>query len=350
MAVIRAFRHEVKGYGTRHSTDVDCLYFHFLDTGGSRVLQLSTLGSDQRQSQPKVSQTFQIGAEGAAELRQILDRTFPGVGHGTGEGLVDPPTSQSRVVPVVEPEDPIDRFIARAGLEKVDDLGTERSSAQRRAVARDDRPYAGGDWYIVDFTNLKTLRYADVELDLRSAPPAYQRAAVIVNDISEDLQEFLVRAHADVVRLADLGLMTRHPRGHVSAAAMDTSQVSSPDVVAPPHAPATFGETEQLLRSEVYLAQKARAGRATVDDAVVRDVVNALVRTGWSGPIVTVEREAGLAPGALRPILPLLRRLLNVDGYETLALRDGGVLAIDEHLLRQQFGLASTAQPEGDRP
>ncbi|WP_227580444.1 hypothetical protein [Cellulomonas xiejunii] len=347
--MIRAFRHEVKGYGTRHSTDVDCLYFHFLDTGGSRVLQLSTLGSDQRQSQPKVSQTFQIGAEGAAELRQILDRTFPGVGPGTGDELVDPPRLKSLAVPVVEPEDPTDRFIARAGLEKVDDLGAEGSSAQRRVVARDGRPYTGGDWYIVDFTNLQALGYADVEFDLRSAPPAYQRAAVIVNDISEDLQEFLVRAHADVIRLADLGLTTRHPRGLVSEAAMRTSHVSSRELVAPPQNPAAFRETEQLLRSEVYLAQKARAGRATVDDAVVRDVVNALVRTGWSGSIATVERDAGLAPGALRPMLPLMRRLLNVDGYETLALRDGGVLAIDENLLRQQFGLVSPAQPEGDR-
>lgn len=349
MAVIRAFRHEVKGHGTRHSTDVDCLYFHFLDTGGSRVLQLSTLGSDQQQSQPKVSQTFQIGAEGAAELRQILDRTFPGVGHGTGEGLVDPPTSESRVMPVLEPEDPIDGFIARAGLEKVDDLSTERSRAQRRAVARDDRPYAGGNWYIVDFTNLQTLRYGDVELDLRSAPTAYQRAAVIVNDISEDLHEFLVRAHADVVRLADLGLMTRHLRGHASEAAMGPSHVSTRELVAPPQSTTTFPEIEQLLRSEVYLTQKASAGRATVDDAVIRDVVNALIRTGWRGSIAAVEREAGLAPGALRPMLPLLRRLLNVDGYETLELRDGGVLAIDQNLLRQQFGLASPAQPEGDR-
>ncbi|MBO0923781.1 hypothetical protein J1G44_06165 [Cellulomonas sp. zg-ZUI199] len=347
--MIRAFRHEVKGHGTRHSTDVDCLYFHFLDTGGSQVLQLSTLGSDQRQSQPKVSQTFQIGAEGAAELRQILDRTFPGIRPGPGEEPAEPPRGASPTPSVVEPEDPIDRFIDRAGLDKVDDLSTEGSRAQRRVVARDDRPYAGGDWYIVDFTNLQALRYADVELDLRSAPPAYQRAAVIVNDVSEDLQEFLVRAHADVIRLADLGLTTRHRRGLVSEAVVGTSHVSSRELVAPPQIPATFHGTEQLLRSEVYLAQKARAGRATVDDAVVRDVVNALVRTGWSGSIATVERDAGLAPGALRPMLPLMRRLLNVDGYETLALRDGGVLAIDENLLRQQFGLVSPAQPEGDR-
>ncbi len=349
MAVIRAFRHEVKGHGTRHSTDVDCLYFHFLDTTGSRVLQLSTLGSDQRQSQPKVSQTFQIGAEGAAELRQILDRTFPGVRPGSGDELAEPPRPTSPASSVVEPEDPVERFIARGGLEKVDDLSTDGSSAQRRVLARDGRPHIGGDWYVVDFTNVHALRYADVELDLRSAPFAYQRAAVIVNDISDDLEQFLIAEHANVVRITDLGLAARHGSRFASGGAMDAPQLSSRERTAQAYAPLTFSWIEQLLGSELYLAQKARAGRATVGDDVVRDVVTALVRIGWSGPLVTVEREAGLGPGALRPMVPLLRRLLNVDGYETLSLRDGGILTIDENLLHQQFGLVSPAPSEGDR-
>ena len=77
----------------------------------------------------------------------------------------------------------------------------------------------------------------------------------------------------------------------------------------------------------------------------MRDVVNAVARLCSSGPIATVERHAGLRSGELRAILPLLRRLLNVDGYEALTL-DDGILAIDEPLLRQQFGVA---EPEGGR-
>ncbi|WP_217614699.1 hypothetical protein [Cellulomonas sp. GbtcB1] len=330
MAVIRAFRHEVKGHGTRHSTDVDCLYFDFVDTEGSRILQLSTLGSDQRQSQPKVSQTFQIGATGAAELRAILGRTFPASGSETVAEPSTAPRHDSLATSGPESTDPIDRFIARAHLVKVDDLSIEGSTAQRRVLARDDRPYAGGNWYLVDFTNEKTLTFADVERDLRSAPYAYQRAAVIVGDISADLEQFLVRSHADVVRLADLGLPRR--------------ERSLPSEV--PH----MSWIDELLQSGVYLEQKARAGRASIPDEVVRDVLDALSRIGGTGSIASVEREARLQPGGLRPMLPPLRRLLNIDGYDTLAVRDGGIVALEENLLEQQFGLVIRAVTEGDRP
>lgn len=345
MAVIRAFRHEVKGHGTRHATDVDCLYFDFLDTGGSTILQLSTLGSDHRQSQPKVSQTFQIGAQGAAELRRILDQTFPGL-RPAGEG--DGAPHREAPVPVrVDSGDPVDRFVARAGLTAVDDVKLAGSAARRRVVARDDRPYVGGSWYVVDFTNLPAPRYADVDCDLASVPGTFQRVAVIVNEISEDLEQHLVRSHADVVRVADLD----QPTSPVAPEPRDLSgRGVTPDLAhAAAAQPASgFSWVEEVLSSEIYRAQQTLAGRATVDTGIVRDVVNAVARLGSSGPIATVERHAGLRSGELRAILPLLRRLLNVDGYEALTL-DDGILAIDESLLRQQFGVAEPALTEGDR-
>lgn len=331
MAVIRGFRHEVKGYGARHSTDVDCLYFQFLDTGGARILQLSTLGSDQRQSQPKVSQTFQIGAEGAAELRRILDQTFPGLRSAEREADVDRAEREAPALPIAEPEDPIDRFVARAGLETIEDLSLTGSTARRRVLARDERPHAGGTWYILDFTHVQGLTFADLERDLRSASRVYQRSAVIVRDVSDDLEQYLLGSHADVIRLADLGLPP------------------AADPVAARHVVPSLPWVEQLLGSEIYRAQKALAGRASVDGGVVGDVVSALIRVGSSAPMATVEYEAGLRPGALRPLLPVLRRLLNVDGYPTLSMRDDGTLAIDETLLRQQFGISDAALPEGDR-
>lgn len=169
----------------------------------------------------------------------------------------------------------------------------------------------------------------DVELDLRSAPHAYQRAAVIVDDISGDLEQFLVRSHADVVRLADLGLPSRE-RPFPS----EVSRMSWID---------------ELLRSEVYLEQKARAGQASIPDEVVRDVVDALSRIGGTGSIATVEREARLQPGGLRPMLAPLRRLMNIDGCDTLVVRDGEILVLEENLLEQQFGLVIRAVTEGDR-
>ncbi len=347
MAVIRAFRHEVKGHGTRHSTDVDCLYFDFLDTGGSTILQLSTLGSDHRQSQPKVSQTFQIGAEGAAELRRILDETFPGL-RPAGEGDRAPHREATLPAPArVDGGDPIDRFVARAGLTTLDDVNLAGSAARRRVVARDDRPYLGGSWYVVDFTNLPAPRYADVDRDLASVAGTFQRAAVIVNEISEDLEQHLVRMHADVVLVTDLD----QAPGDVAPEPREPRDLSGrggtpdrPNAAAVQSAP-TYSWVEDVLSSEIYRAQQTLAGRATVDTGIVRDVVNAVARLCSSGPIATVERHAGLRSGELRAILPLLRRLLNVDGYEALTL-DHGILAIDEPLLRQQFGVA---EPEGGR-
>lgn len=215
MAVIRAFRRETKGHGTRHGTDVDCVYFDFLDADGSRMLQLSTLGSEHRQSKPKVSQTFQIGAQGAAELRRILDATFPVTG-STGEEL-DSSTGST------EPEQP-----------------------------------------------------------------------------------------------------TRPPR----------------------QAPPVPSWIEDLLDSEVYLEQRSNAGRGPVDNRTVGDVVHALARLGARAPLATIEYEAGLRPGSLRQLLPGLRRLLNVDGYQVLSLHDG-VVRLDDDLLRQQFGLRTVPRHAG---
>jgi len=341
MAVIRGFRHEVKGHGTKHSTDVDCLYFHFLDNVGSRILQLSTLGSEHRQSRPKVSQTFQIGVEGAAELRQILDQTFRGTHSYLSEEIAVPSQATPSVLPPSATEDAVDRFMAQAGLERVEDLSPQSRTGQRRVRARDVRPHIGGDWHIIDGTDAQVLDYAEIELDARSALFTHQRVAVLVDEISEELEQVLVGAHAVVVRTADLVRPSSRSREHASETTSCPGPAAASSSVVP--------WVEELFHSEVYLAQKARAGRATLTDEVVHAVISALYHRGWSGPIVAIESEAGLRTGTLRAALSHLRRLLNIDGYETLSLREETDLAIDESLLRQQFGLSSPADPGGDR-
>ncbi|WP_454162420.1 hypothetical protein [Gordonia iterans] len=63
--------------GTRvHPTEVDCEVARVIAEDGQTLLQLSTFGSDQRQSKPKTSQTFQIDRERALELRELIDRYF----------------------------------------------------------------------------------------------------------------------------------------------------------------------------------------------------------------------------------------------------------------------------------
>lgn len=65
---------------TRHSkahpTEVECGW-QVINDGGRRLLQLSTYGSDQRQSEKKVSQTLQLDESMAMELVEIIRSTFP---------------------------------------------------------------------------------------------------------------------------------------------------------------------------------------------------------------------------------------------------------------------------------
>ncbi|RBA30397.1 hypothetical protein DQ226_17360 [Dietzia maris] len=62
-----------------HRTEVDCTYQIVGADDGSRLLQLSTYGSDSRKSGPKVSQTLQIDEGTAAELVEIIRRAFPSI-------------------------------------------------------------------------------------------------------------------------------------------------------------------------------------------------------------------------------------------------------------------------------
>jgi hypothetical protein len=59
----------------RHPTRVDC-YFQVLDDG-SRLLHLTTFGSNERSSEPKSSQSIQLDEDRARELIAILKDAFP---------------------------------------------------------------------------------------------------------------------------------------------------------------------------------------------------------------------------------------------------------------------------------
>lgn len=59
-----------------HRTDVTCFYQPITDESGRPILHLSTFGSTQRQSEPKVSQTIQIDLDNARELVRILVEAF----------------------------------------------------------------------------------------------------------------------------------------------------------------------------------------------------------------------------------------------------------------------------------
>jgi 5-methylcytosine-specific restriction protein B len=56
---------------------VDCYYQTLLDADGKVLLHLSTFGSQDRQSEPKSSQSIQIDETVAQELMVLLANSFP---------------------------------------------------------------------------------------------------------------------------------------------------------------------------------------------------------------------------------------------------------------------------------
>lgn len=66
---------KIKVAQAAHPTEVDASWA-IVATPAGRYLQISTYGSDDRASEPKVSQTMQISRETARELRIALDEAF----------------------------------------------------------------------------------------------------------------------------------------------------------------------------------------------------------------------------------------------------------------------------------
>ncbi|WP_287900887.1 hypothetical protein [Arthrobacter sp.] len=70
MARIRSFTHTL-AKTKRHPTEVDA--------PEGTLLQLSTFGSDNQESVPKVSQTIQLDRAMAKQMKAALEQEFPGI-------------------------------------------------------------------------------------------------------------------------------------------------------------------------------------------------------------------------------------------------------------------------------
>ena len=100
---------------------------------------------------------------------------------------------------------------------------------------------------------------------------------------------------------------------------------------------------EAVVSSRVYAAQRRIAGRLSVPDDRVRDLLAALLAApgGRLAPAQAAMAVA-VAPVALRGAILHVQRLLNVEGYAVLRVdADGATVILDEPLLREQFGLGS---------
>ncbi len=78
MAPINSFVELPSGDGRRHPTNVECGW-RVVTADGETYLLLETYGSSDRKIPGKVSQSIQLDRQGAAALKSLLERAFPGI-------------------------------------------------------------------------------------------------------------------------------------------------------------------------------------------------------------------------------------------------------------------------------
>ncbi|WIX85852.1 hypothetical protein [Amycolatopsis sp. DG1A-15b] len=76
MARLRSFEKGTQNVKA-HPTEVDCFHQVITAADGTRLLHLTTFGSDSRRSGPKSSQSLQIDESTARELMAVIRATFP---------------------------------------------------------------------------------------------------------------------------------------------------------------------------------------------------------------------------------------------------------------------------------
>lgn len=76
MALIRNFEQSTKDRHTVHKS-IGCAYSIFIGSDNKKYLQLDTFGTEEREIPGKVSQCLQFDEVAAAELKRLIERSFP---------------------------------------------------------------------------------------------------------------------------------------------------------------------------------------------------------------------------------------------------------------------------------
>jgi hypothetical protein len=93
----------------------------------------------------------------------------------------------------------------------------------------------------------------------------------------------------------------------------------------------------RVVASELFAAQSESA-RTRVDEAGIVALLDALAEAGGKLPVPMAAERAGQLPARMHGYVATVTKLLNVDGYQVLAVTDGGrTVALDLPLLREQF-------------
>lgn len=98
------------------------------------------------------------------------------------------------------------------------------------------------------------------------------------------------------------------------------------------------GTGAAVIASDVYQAQKAIAGRISVTDESVADLLDALVAQDHRIGVQAVAPILQIPETRVQGAVGQLQKLLNIEGYPVVRM-DGGLLVLDAALLGQQFGV-----------
>jgi hypothetical protein len=105
-----------------------------------------------------------------------------------------------------------------------------------------------------------------------------------------------------------------------------------------PEADRADGIGARVVASELFAAQREQHPRPPVEDAGVTALLDALAGAGGRLPLAVAAQRAGQLPARMHGYVSTVIRILNVDGYQVLAVTDGGrTVALDLPLLREQF-------------
>jgi len=99
------------------------------------------------------------------------------------------------------------------------------------------------------------------------------------------------------------------------------------------------GLPQQVLNSAIFEGQLRLAGRVVVTGTQISNLLQVLLDAG--GNEITVSQAAAtlrVATNSVNGALMQTKRILDVEGYEVLRVRDG-VVGLDVSALREQFGI-----------
>jgi hypothetical protein len=140
-----------------------------------------------------------------------------------------------------------------------------------------------------------------------------------------------------------LATSPRQPPRHGRTATSQGSLFSEPEVRGTEASPA--GWIDHLLSSPIFIAQRRLAGRRALDHATVEALLRVLERHHDRLSQQALAQAFGQSEFRLRDLLVALQRLLNVEGYQVVAIDDTtGTVALNRPLLAKQFQLPSSLQ------